>query len=333
MPSTETIYDDAEEIVGELIVYITHHYADFVVDHRTTAGDGTRTNSSKKIHSLFTRKHRLFEITMVKPAKGMFKFHSMLEKPPTINTDDDDPNLCKICSLPPADTFQYQIECACCTSKPSVCASCFSQLSRRDRFSTPLQWKESSTSPALFQARDFAVVNKDPITCYYCRSEVQKCRLVNGNNTSDAQLDIPRPYGWIGEFPCMSEDDYTQAHKAFVHVLEPYTKLYNKLICPLLRVSKMVEDKDLRMPGSGSCTMTIKSLLKLLEDVILHCENKMFHSVSWVKNSSCMKLVPEVDKNSDPVNPLDDFDTEQRKQIEYVLENTRKWGLEAMAMN
>jgi hypothetical protein len=331
MPSTETIYDDPEEIVGELIAYITKHYADFVIDHRTTAGDGTRTNSSKKIHSLFTRKHRLFEITMLIPVKGTFKFHSLLEKPPTIHTDDDDPNLCKICGLPPADNFHYQIECPCCTPKPSVCSSCFSKLSYRDRFSKPLQFKESSTSPELFKASYFAFVNQDSITCYYCRSEVQKFRLMSGNNTSDALLDIPRPYGWIGEFPCMSEDDFTQARKAFVHALEPYTILYNKLIWPLLRVSKMVEDKEPRIPGS--CTMTIKSLLKLLEDVILHCENKMFHKVSWVKNSSCMKFVPEVDENSDPVDPLDDFDTKQRKQIEYVLENMQNWGLETMPMN
>ena len=88
----------------------------------------------------------------------------------------------------------------------------------------------------------------------------------------------------------------------------------------------MVADKNLHIPGS--CTMTSNSLLKLLEDVILHCENKMFHSVEWVKNSSRMMFVPEVDENSDPVNPLDDFDTEKRKQIEYVLENMHKWGLE-----
>ena len=331
MPSTEAIYDDPEEIIGELILYITEAYDDFVVDFRTTGSDGTRTNSSKKIHSLFTRQRRLFEITMLIPARGNFKFHSMLEKTPTINTDDDDPNLCQICSLPPADNFRYQIECAFCTPKPSFCSTCFTKFSQNRDRCTPLQFRESSTSPALFKASCFAVVNKNLPTCYYCNSEVVKCRIIRDKHATDVLLDIPRPHGWIGEFPCMSEDHYTQACKAFVHLLQPYTIIYNKLIRPLLGVSKMVADKNLHIPVS--CTMTSKSLLKLLEDVILHCEKKMFHSVSWVKNSSSLECVPEVDENSDPVNPLDDFDTEKRKQIEYVLENMHKWGLEEMDMS
>lgn len=333
MPSTETIYDDPEEIIGELILYITEAYDDFVVDFRTTGSDGTRTNSSKKKTSLFTRQRRLFEITMAIVAKRKFKFHSLLENTPTINTDEDDPNLCKICGLPPTDNFQYQIECDCCTSKPLLCSSCLSNMSRhRDRF-TPLQFTESSNSPVVFKAGCFAVVNSNLAKCYYCKSEVQKCRPISGQNVAQVPLDIPTPYGWIGDLPCMSEADYTRAHKAFEHFLQPYTKIYNQLLLPLLKVTEMVSDKDKDHHSLGSCTMNIKTLQKLLEDLVLHCETRMYKSVPWVQHSSSMMSVPTVDENSDPVNPLADFDPKKQKQIEYVLKNMHMWGLETLDMN
>jgi hypothetical protein len=119
--------------------------------------------------------------------------------------------------------------------------------------------------------------------------------------------------------------EYTKAHDAFVHFIQPYCNIYMQVLLPLLKVSEMIEGEDHR--SLGSCPMSIESLKELLQEVFLFCEDRMFHSVSWVKFSATTQCVPTVDENSDKVDPLSHFATAKRDKIEFVLANMQKWGL------
>jgi hypothetical protein len=303
-------YDSAQLLNRDLFLYLIEAKAAHIVNMITVSRDGSRNNGKKKHVSFLSSDNRLFFCTIAKTDESSFKLLKIEESNATImsplestatitspsveNATDEVANKatknCTICLE--ETTTLYQLRCTCreCEENP-YCSKCLTSLYKR-------RTHPFTHSDVDFITDQFAIVNDNAGSCPHCQ-KFSVTKFVPVGGSEGQALDLPLPYGWIGDHAFMTKAEFDSALPIFQVSIRPYFADYNNArICltsaeQQLHTANASEKKDLCME------------MMMFGDLIKFCAKKMYHEVEWVQK--CSEVVPAAETIVPPVNGRMEF--------------------------
>jgi hypothetical protein len=133
-------------------------------------------------------------------------------------------------------------------------------------------------------------------------------------------LDLPLPYGWIGDHAFMTKAEYDSAFPIFQASIMPYFVDYNMARICLTSAEQQLQTANV----SDSEKRDLGVDMRMFGDLIKFCAKKMYHEVEWVKN--CSEVVPAAETIVTPVNGRMEFAKVEPTKAELLNKLLLKYG-------
>jgi len=290
---TKESYHVDQLLIRDLFLYLIEAKDAHIVNMVTVSRDGSRNNGKKKHVSFLSSDNRLFFCTIAKTGENLFKLlkieesNAPVESTATITspsveneTGEVANKATKSCTLCfETTTTLYRLSCTCreCEENP-YCSKCLTSLYKRRTHPFNHSWVD-------FETEQFAVVNDKAGSCPHCQKfSVTKFVPVGGGQ--DEALDLPLPYGWIGDHAFMTKAEYDSAFPIFEASIMPYFMDYN-----IARFCFASAEQQLQTANASDSEKRDLGVDKqMFGELIKFCAKKMYHEVKWVQN--CSEVVP-----------------------------------------
>jgi hypothetical protein len=296
---TET-YHSCDHLIRDLFLHLNSEKAAHIVNFVKVSQDGSRNNGKKKHVSFLSSDNRLFFCTTVKTQDGLFRLIKIEEGKASISspvetaTAEEVAKATKSCTICQENaTTLYRLSCTCpeCEQNP-YCSKCLTKLYKSRVHVAPFNLTNDD-----FDTKAFTYVNDKIGKCPHCQ-KFSVTKFVPVGSNQEEELDLPLPYGWIGDHAFMTKAEYDSAIPIFKVTIEPYFAGYNSVRSCYAAAQLTLQtapDKQVR---------ELKLHLLAFGDFIKFCTNRLYHHVDWVKSN---EILP-AETNQAPVNARTEYE-------------------------
>ena len=292
-------YHCAQLLNRDLFLYLIEAKAAHIVNMVPVSRDGSRNNGKKKHVSFLSSDNRLFFCTIAKTGESLFKLLKIEESNATISspvetTTEEVAKATKSCTICQVEaTTLYQLSCTCqeCEENP-YCSKCLTNL-YKSRVHAPFHLTDDD-----FDTEVFAYVNDKVGKCPYCQ-KFSVTKFVPVGSIEGEELDLPLPYGWIGNHAFMTKAEYESALTIFKASIVPYFADYNSVRLCYVHAERKRETET---TDQGKYILRMQMLV--FRDFIKFCTTKMYYEVKWAQ---CNEVVPAVETNEAPVDARTEY--------------------------